>query len=67
MSQMDELKKYLESFPSTTRVDLGQEVDMIDGHTLVSAILIFKTNPPDLNIHVTDRISVEAHYGGVKK
>ena len=63
MSQVERLKEHLLQFPDMEQVDLREPVDMIDGSTLVSAVLIFKTEvkPPDLNIHVTDNISVDAH------
>jgi len=64
MSQVDELKAYLQKFPDTEQVQIGTPVDMIEGRTLVNVIIIYKTRdekPPDLNIHVTDSIKVEAH------
>ena len=61
MTQIEELKEHLLKFPGTEQVQIGTPVDMIDGQTLVNAIIIFTTRPPDLNIHVSDSIKVEAH------
>jgi hypothetical protein len=68
MSQIEEMRKYLQLYPNMQQVKIGEPVDMIDGNTLLNVILIFPTEkpPPDLNIHVSDSIAVEAHYGGIK-
>lgn len=64
--QLIHLEEYLKNYPEMEQVNMGAPIEMADGNTLLSVILIFPTQdkPPDLNIHVKDDIAVEVHYGG---